>query len=308
MLMLYLLPGQRLHPADHYIWRIMRNLFTIMVIAFATGVAGVDLTRSALSPLPAVRNGFVVIAHRGNHLKVPENTVASIEEAIRSGADYVEMDLRTTKDGRLVLSHDASVDRMTNGKGMVKELTYAQMAELKVGPDTGGTYRIATFEAALTACKGRINIYLDFKEADPEITYRQIRAAGMEKQIVVYLNKEEQYSQWKKAAPSMPLMGSIPKEISTPEQFRSFLDKIQLEVLDNVYDTALQAITTRHGTAIWLDVEGSNEAPAIWDRALAMNIQGVQTDHPDALIAYLRQTGRRNGRAGDPAHKDMLQK
>src|SRR4051794_26964468 len=98
----------------------------VLKIAMIVGVAALESHTGAeaqdlLSPLPLVKNGFVVISHRGNHVSVPENTLASLEAAIASGADYAEIDLRTTKDGFLVLSHDASVDRMTDGKGNVKD-------------------------------------------------------------------------------------------------------------------------------------------------------------------------------------------
>jgi glycerophosphoryl diester phosphodiesterase len=279
----------------------MRKL--VIFILAVLSAAGSVLPQSTRAPLPAVRNAFVVIAHRGNHVKVPENTVASVKEAILCGADYVEMDLRTTKDGWLVMSHDASVDRMTNGKGNVRDLSLEQIKKLKVRGNDSTVYRIPLFKEILNACKQRINLYLDFKDADPEETYRQIRAAGMEKQVVVYLNKEEQYTQWKKTAPAMPLMGSVPKGITTPEQFRRFLSQVQLEVLDNVYDTTLQTAAGEMGVALWPDVESDKEGPAVWDQALAWRIQGMQTDHPEALVNYLKQRKRRNGPAGAQGQK-----
>ncbi len=251
------------------------------------------------APLPAVKNAFVVIAHRGNHVDVPENTVASVKEAIKSGADYVEIDLRTTKDGFLVLSHDATVDRMTDGKGNVKDLTLAEIKNLSiVGHARTGdhkAYRIPEFKEVLEACKKRINIYLDFKDADPAETYRQLKEAGMEKQVVVYLNKAEHYRQWRNAAPAMPLMSSLPAEVKTAAQFGFFLGQVKIEVLDNVYDTALQAVAREKGVAVWLDVQGPDETPALWKQALDKDIQGVQTDHPGALITYLKETRQRNG-------------
>lgn len=66
-----------------------------------------------IAPLPKCKNGFIVIAHRGSHLIKPENSIASIEEAIDLGADYVEIDLRTTRDGHLVLLHNETVDHTT---------------------------------------------------------------------------------------------------------------------------------------------------------------------------------------------------
>jgi len=264
----------------------------MLLLAVAGGKTADVAAQGFHSHLPAVRNGFVVIAHRGNHVRVPENTIASVEEAIRAAADYVEIDLRTTKDGYLVLSHDATVDRMTNGKGKVRDLTFEEIRKLKVGKDST-LYRIPTFREVLHVCKGRMNIYLDFKDADPAVTYGQIREAGMEEQVVVYLNKAVQYDQWKKAAPAMPLMSSMPEQIKTPAQFSAFLDQVQVAVLDNVYDTALQVVAKEKDVALWLDVEGPDEGPALWDRALVWNIQGLQTDHPAALVDFLRQTGRR---------------
>jgi glycerophosphoryl diester phosphodiesterase len=264
----------------------------LLLLAVAGGKTTDVVAQDVHSHLPAGRNGFVVIAHRGNHVRVPENTIASVEEGIRAGADYVEIDLRTTKDGYLVLSHDATVDRMTDGKGKVRDLTFEEIRKLKVGKDST-LYRIPTFREVLRVCKGRMNIYLDFKDADPAVAYGQIREAGMEGQVVVYLNKAAQYDRWKKVAPAMPLMSSMPEQIKTTVQFREFLDQAHVAVLDNVYDTALQVVAKEKGVALWLDVEGPDEGPALWDRALAWNVQGLQTDRPAALVDYLRQTGRR---------------
>jgi len=285
---------------------IQRWIFPVLfLLTLVTGGADAT-TQGTLSPLPAVRNGFVVISHRGNHVKVPENTIASIQEAIRVGADYVEIDLRTTKDGHLVLSHDATVDRMTDGKGKVRDLSFEEIEKLKVGKDEQAMYRIPAFRDVLKVCKGSVNIYLDFKDADVGETFRQIKAAGMEKQVVVYLNRTEQYAQWKKVAPAMPLMGSLPEEVKTPEQFRRWSDHTPLEVLDNVYDTVLQMIAREKGIALWLDVESAGEGPVLWDKTLAWNIQGLQTDHPEALVEYLQQTYRRNGRGiNDAGHSTV---
>lgn len=275
---------------------LIKKLFIFFSVFFSTGLRA----QEGPSPLPVAKNGFVVIAHRGNHINVPENTVASVKEAIKSGADYVEIDLRTTKDGHLVLSHDVSVDRMTDGKGNVKDLTLEEIKKLAiVGHVKAGdhkTYRIPEFKEVLEACRKRMNIYLDFKDADPEETCRQLKAAGMEKQVVVYLNKAEQYRRWKKAAPDMPLMSSLPDEIRTPTQFRFFLGQVQIEVLDNLTDTAMLAIAREKGIAVWLDVERANEDSVLWNKALNKGVQGMQTDHPGDLVAFLNQARQRNGR------------
>ena len=86
---------------------------------------------------------IVAISHRGEHLQHPENTIPAYAEAIRVGADFFEADVQTTSDGKMVLSHDATVDRCTDGKGRVDSMTFDQIealdAGIKKGPQFAGT-------------------------------------------------------------------------------------------------------------------------------------------------------------------------
>jgi glycerophosphoryl diester phosphodiesterase len=82
--------------------------------------------------IPKSKNSFIVIAHRGNHVAAQENTLAAFQNAINVGADYVEIDLRTSKDSQLVIMHDGTLNRMTNGTGKVSNLTWAELKQLKV--------------------------------------------------------------------------------------------------------------------------------------------------------------------------------
>ena len=70
-----------------------------------------------------VLNKVLVVAHRGNWSIAPENSLAAIDSAIQMKVDIVEIDIRKTKDGELVLMHDDTVDRTTNGTGKVKDKT-----------------------------------------------------------------------------------------------------------------------------------------------------------------------------------------
>lgn len=241
--------------------------------------------------LPVTRHQLVVIAHRGSHATVPENTLAAYENAIEEGADYVEMDLRTTKDGHLVIMHDESVKKMTGEKAFVKELTYGEISKLKIKPvlkEDTITYRVPDFGSVLNVCKGRINIYLDFKDADVGKTYQMIRQAGMQNHVVVYLNKEEQYGLWRKVAPQIPLMASLPENMNI-YQLNNFIDKNPLEVVDNAYSNDELSQMKKRKIAVWLDVQGGDEGPAKWEKALRSGVTGLQTDHPGKLIKYLKE-------------------
>lgn len=216
--------------------------------------------------LPVVKHKHVVIAHRGDHTVLPENTLAAYARAIEDGVDYVEVDVRTFKDGRLYISH-----------GALSELNES----------------VPSLPEVLNLCKGRVNIYLDFKEADPVVVYSMIKKAGMEKHMVVYCNTLEQVNAWQKVAPKMPLMTSIPDDV---KDLNAFFDKYPVAVIDgNIgqYTPEMLALFKKRNIAVWLDVQAKDEGPLSWQQALDTPVQGLQTDHPAALINYLKQKGNR---------------
>lgn len=267
----------------------------LLLIAF---LGNVEATAQNAPVLPAAKNKLVVIAHRGNHVNVPENSLASYEEAIKSGADYVEIDLRTSKDGMLMILHDATVDRMTNGQGNVADKTWAELQSLQLKnpkADDPTAYRIPEFREVLRLCKNRIYIYLDFKNADVAETWKQIQAEGMEKQIVVYLNKVPDYKKWRSVAPQMPLMTSLFDEVKNKDQLRYFLGQVKIEALDNIYDKEMVQAAQSDGVSVWLDVQSPSEGPEAWNNALQKGVNGIQTDQPEVLVKYLTTNGWRNG-------------
>jgi glycerophosphoryl diester phosphodiesterase len=78
----------------------------------------------------------LIIGHRGAMGYAPENTIASFEEAIRRGADWIELDVQLTQDGEIAVMHDTTVDRTTNGEGVVRDLTWKKLK----GFDAGAWY------------------------------------------------------------------------------------------------------------------------------------------------------------------------
>jgi glycerophosphoryl diester phosphodiesterase len=276
----------------------MKHLHTYVLLLLIAFLGNVEAKAQNAPVLPAAKNKLVVIAHRGNHVNVPENSLASYEEAIKSGADYVEIDLRTSKDGILMILHDATVDRMTNGQGNVADKTWAELQSLQLKnpkADDPTAYRIPEFREVLRLCKNRIYIYLDFKNADVAETWKQIQAEGMEKQIVVYLNKVPDYKKWRSVAPQMPLMTSLFDEVKNKDQLRYFLGQVKIEALDNIYDKEMVQAAQSEGVSVWLDVQSPSEGPEAWNNALQKGVNGIQTDQPEVLVKYLTTNGWRNG-------------
>ena len=104
------------------------------------------------------------IGHRGAAALEPENTLAGFRKAIELGVDYAEFDIHRCKTGELVVIHDDMVDRTTNGKGFVADLTLAELKKL----DAGKGERIPTLQEAIDCCKGKVKIQIELKEAGLE--------------------------------------------------------------------------------------------------------------------------------------------
>jgi glycerophosphoryl diester phosphodiesterase len=114
-----------------------------------------------------------VIAHRGASADAPENTPAAFRRAVELGADWFECDVTRTKDGRLVMIHDDTVDRTTDGRGRVADLTFDEVRRLDAGSWKGAAFageRIPTLEETLELAGGRSGAYVEIKAFDGDET------------------------------------------------------------------------------------------------------------------------------------------
>jgi glycerophosphoryl diester phosphodiesterase len=108
----------------------MRKLLTIIIAAFAIISCSSEKVYSTraekiLAEINDPNSEYVVvISHRGDWRNWPENSIPAIESIIKMGVDMMELDVKMTKDSVLVLMHDKNIDRMTNGKGFISDMTY----------------------------------------------------------------------------------------------------------------------------------------------------------------------------------------
>ena len=267
------------------------------MILIATCICWIN-AGAQVNPAPKARHNFIVVAHRGDHVIYPENTLAAYAEAIKNGADYVEIDLRTTKDNALVSMHDGTINRMTNAKGAIKDMTLAEIEQLQVKSRDSldkTIYRVPTFEQIINLCKDKIYIYIDFKQASAAATYAVLKKYGMEKQVLVYINAIQQFIDWRHVAPDMPLMFSMPNSVKDIEGMKTFISQVKPDILDGgwkEYTKEMVQYATSLNIPVWPDIQGKDEDKD-WDRAIALGLKGLQTDHPAALVNYVVQKGLR---------------
>jgi glycerophosphoryl diester phosphodiesterase len=128
------------------------------------------------------------IGHRGARAYEPENTIRSFRKALEIGVDAVELDVRKTKDNKLVVIHDADVKRTTDGKGLVSELT---LTEIKAFSTEKGE-KIPTLEEVLDFLDKKVKILIELKEVGVE---RQVLTAigerGVKKNVIIVSFIEE---------------------------------------------------------------------------------------------------------------------
>lgn len=125
-----------------------------------------------------------IIAHRGSSSAAPENTIAAFDLAVQQGADYIELDVQLTLDQHVAVIHDDTIDRTTDGSGLVKSYTLDQLKKLDAGSwfdERFANERIPTLQEILERYRQRIGILIEIKQPKRQI--------GIEKAVVDIINR-----------------------------------------------------------------------------------------------------------------------
>lgn len=135
----------------------------------------------------------MIIAHRGGALLGTENSLSCIEKGIATGANMVEVDLHLTADKQVVVCHDQKVNRTTNGKGRIEQMTLAEIQALRLLNHDGSVSNetIPTLEQVLELCKGRCALLLEIKKKRDDqylgieaLADSIVKAHGMENEVI----------------------------------------------------------------------------------------------------------------------------
>jgi glycerophosphoryl diester phosphodiesterase len=251
-----------------------------------------------------------VIAHRGGRGLWPENTLYAFRRAAALGVDVLEMDLRESADGEIVVLHDATVDRTTDGSGPVAALALAELARLDAGfrwtPDGGGTYPYRGRDIRVPALKevfqalpqSRMN--LEMKSHGTQIAgalCALLRAHGMERRVVVASMEQGPMDTFRSACPRVATAATRDEVIRFARLSAFFLAPLYepraqvLQVPERVggYEVLTPGFA-RGARRLNLKVEvWTINEPAAMQRLVDLPVDGVMTDYPDRLIALLKR-------------------
>ncbi|MBI3851743.1 MAG: glycerophosphodiester phosphodiesterase family protein [Verrucomicrobia bacterium] len=230
---------------------------------------------------------FQVMVHRGEAEQAPENTRPALQRCIEDLFEWAEVDVRLTKDGQHVLCHDSKLDRVSNGTGLVKDHTLDEVLALDAGSGFAKRYAgtpLLSFKQCLELAKGKLNLYLDCKDVNPEQLANEILQAGMEQQVIVF-DKPDKLQRVRKA--SKGKVAIMPKW-HPAEGTTTWVDKLQPDAVEIDANEITPAITKAfHDKKIKVQTKnlGQWDTPEFWDKALAAHVDWIQTDLPEEIIA-----------------------
>ncbi len=214
------------------------------------------------------------IGHRGAAGLEPENTLRSFCRAAAEGADAVELDLRLTRDGRLVVLHDPTVDRTTNGNGPVAGMTLDEIQRL----DAGLGERIPTLEETLDAVE--LPIYAELKAVEAAGPLADlILARGLAGRVTPISFQAEALRRIKLSLPDLPvglIVSGAVYSLATALQIGAVLVSLEAAYLDAA------AVESCREASLRVTVWTVNE-PEEMRRVLGLEVDGVVTDRPDLL-------------------------
>lgn len=191
----------------------MKGVSIILIIIVIIFFAMTPIRISQGRPEPGAGRPLVV-AHRGASGTAPENTLPAIDRALKAGADLIEIDVQLTADGQVVLMHDETVDRTTNGKGRVEEMTAEDIKKLDAGSWFGAEFAgtgVPLLGEALAHIGGRTGLLIEikkkkgFNEGIEEAVIRIIREHEAASWCTVQSFNDEVLEIMHEKAPEIPL-------------------------------------------------------------------------------------------------------
>jgi len=220
---------------------------------------------------------ILIIAHRGASAYEPENTLRSVEKALELGADMVEVDVRSSRDGHIVVMHDAVVDRTTNGKGYVKDVTLKELKRLNAGLGE----RVPTLQevAQLIGRKARLVV--------------EIKVPGIEKRVLEIIKENELEKEALITSFYHPILKRV-KELNPNIRTGAIIASRPIKAAQLALDANSNALFPKH---VYVDPEMVEEAHrhdlAVYpwtidtlneiDSLIKMGVNGIVTNKPDVL-------------------------
>jgi glycerophosphoryl diester phosphodiesterase len=238
---------------------------------------------------------ILVVAHRALHTFYPENSLAAVRQAIDSGLDMIEIDVRRTKDGVLVLMHDEKVDRTTDGSGRISDLSYMQVQQLSLKKNSADSliHRVPTLLEVLQLTKNHILVDLDIKAAPLAELVALVRKTGTMDQVLFF----QHYNATHDSLLAIDSTLMITPRADTAEDVLNFIAKyhpVSVQIPPEIATPALVRQMKEAGCAVWINALGAadrlaekGETETAFRPLIEKGANLIQGDQPLLLSVYL---------------------
>lgn len=244
-----------------------------------------------------------VIAHRGFSGKAPENTVASIVEAIKVKADMAEIDVSLTADDKVVCLHDEKVNRTTNGKGRIFELTLAEVQSLDAGSWFSAAFkgeRIPTLDAMLVAAKDKILVNIEIKPETVEFgiaakVVETVKRHTMQDMVLISSFSPEALAQVHALDPKIHTASLYNRKIHRgvdPGTIVGEVNSLMLNINSHYLKREIQERCVELGIPIGVYTANSRRKMV---KLIDKGAHAIFTNHPDLLLELLAEISHSKG-------------
>lgn len=253
-----------------------------------------------------------LIAHRGASGEYPENTLVAFRAAAEAGAHYFELDIRTTRDGVVVLGHDPDLRRVCGIDGIISELTFGELQRADAGwgfspagdgrfPFRGRGIRIPALEEVFAAFPEQRYI-VEIKQTEPSIVAAMldvIERAGMRRRVLIASEHQAPIDEVRALAPDLPtgfpygeIAGFMMSLAPDAEPFHARGEALQIPPEYESWRLATAgSVAAAHRIGVEVHVWTVNEVDEMRE-LLGLGVDGILTDYPARLRAVLQSTGK----------------
>jgi glycerophosphoryl diester phosphodiesterase len=271
-----------------------KNRANLMILKSALTLLGLQLVLAGsaapfefFQPVKPPRP-LQVMVHRGEARQAPENTRPALQRCIDDYFEWAEIDLRLTKDGHYILWHDASFTDVSGKTSKISEHTLAELRQVDVGSKFAARYageHFLALEDCFALCKGKLNLYLDCKAVNPEQLAKEILAAGMEQQVIVYDNLKNVQRVQAASNGKVPTMTKWRPSFGAPEwAVTNGLAAIEVDAPELTLEIAKSFSAA--GIKVQIKALGEWDQPKYWEQAMAAGADWMQTDVPEEVVAH----------------------
>lgn len=260
---------------------------------------------------------ILVVSHRGDWRYAPENSLEAVQRCIDLGVDIVEIDVRLTKDGHLIAMHDLTVDRTTNGRGKVENMTLKEIKKLRLKNAcgiNGSQFQVPTLEEIMRLAKDKIMINLDKTEGETVYEcYKILKKTGTVDHAIFKANNSiksmrKKYGMLMDSIIFMPKLWYKNKEVIS--HMMAYEKDINPFVYEILFDTTaaetyqlLPQVEKQKDTflaiCLWDELCGGytdekaivKGPEAIYGWLIEQGADAIMTDRPEFLLNYLRGAG-----------------